>query len=225
VGVALTSGALAVVELVGLPGTGKTTVARALASLDAVQVRSRYRTWDAAPAYARSAIRLAPAIASPSRGSSWRDRRRLVRLASSEAIVDRSARAPGITTLVFDQGPVFLLRQLAAAGPPVAGLRAVYMDRWASLLDLVVVLDAPDDALVRRARSRQKDHQLKSVPLEDARQALASERRAQTASLEELAAAGDVPVTQIDTSALDIDETVRGVRRCLDQAGARARRH
>jgi len=193
--------------------------------LDPITVRSRYRSWDAVPAYARSAIRLTPAMVSTTRGSSWRDRRRLLRLASSELLVDRSAREPGVTTLVFDQGPVFLLRQLAGAGAPIASLRATYVARWASLLDLVLVLDAPDEVLLRRTRARQKDHRLRNVPLDDALRGLAAERRSQLAALEELGEAGEVPVLQIDTSSLTIGETVRAVERCLDRTRSHERRY
>ena len=218
------AGPIAVVELVGLPGAGKTTVARALAALETVVVRSRYRAWSTVPAYAHTAIRLAPAMASSLGGSSWRERRRLLRLASSEGVLLRARRDPGVATVVFDQGPVYLLRQLAAPRDPVAALRAVYLERWASLMDLILVLDASDEVLLGRTRTREKDHRLKDAPIEDARRGLAEERRSQTRVLDELVEVGAVPVRHIDTTDSRIEETVRAVERSLRETGSRAER-
>lgn len=206
-------------ELLGLPGAGKSTVARALAATGAVTVRSRYRSWGQVPAYVRSAVRLAPTLATAARSeSSWRDGRRLLRLASSEGIVHRSRRDPEVTAFVFDQGPIFLLRQISdgSAAGSVAELRARYLRLWAETLDLVVVLDAPDDTLLGRIRSRDKGHQLKGIGPVEARRGLSAERRAQRDVLDEVAAAGPVRIRTIDTSNSGVDETVAAVRRCID---------
>jgi broad-specificity NMP kinase len=217
-------GDVVLAELLGLPGSGKSTVARALAATGAVMVRSRYRSWGQVPAYVRSAVRLAPTLATAPRSrSSWRNGRRLLRLASSEAIVNRSSSDPGVTALVFDQGPIFLLRQISdGAAGSVAESRARYLRLWADTLDLVVVLDAPDDALLERIRSREKEHQLKEIGLDEARRGLAAERCAQQAVLDELAFAGPVKIRTIDTSNAGVDDTVTAVRRCIDEIASPA---
>ena len=215
----------AVVELLGVPGVGKTTVARALAARGSVDVQSRYRSWRNVPPYVMSAIALAPALVSAlTNGSSWRDRRRLVRLRSSASMPGRSMRR-GRTAFVFDQGPVFLLKQLAdedEPGEPVAGRRRNDLRRWAHTLDLAIVLEASDDVLLRRIRERDKDHPVKRATLDEAGRALAFERRSLTSVLDELARAGPVRIEHVDTTDASIAQVTDAVMRSISAIRASA---
>ena len=68
---------------------------------------------------------------------------------------------------VLDHGPVFRLARLRAFGPPVTREAAFcrWWERsialWGGLLDAVIVLDAPDDVLVERIRTREERHRMK----------------------------------------------------------------
>jgi adenylate kinase family enzyme len=201
-------GSARLVEVLGLPGTGKTTVVRALASHDGIEVRSRYRSLDNAPAYAAAAVRCAPMLfASP---PAWPDRNRIVRAESSWAIARRAFRGR-TDALVFDQGPLFLLKQVsetARRSRAIAVWRADRLRRWGRTLDLVVLLDAPNDVLVRRIHDRPKDHVLRDIPEDVAVRALDADRRSFDALLADLSRGGPVRIERLDTSAAPVEATV-----------------
>lgn len=210
---------IAVIELLGLPGAGKTTVVQAVASTGTVAVMSRYRSLANVPAYSMAALRLAPALASGSwKGCSWRDRNRLIRLESSRSIVRRHARSRA-DAFVFDQGPVFLLKQLSgsdcARSTAAEARRVEILRRWGRTFDLALVLDAPDDVLLQRVRSRGKRHPLQDMSDDLARQALDAERRSLELLLEELRGYGTVRTQRIDTSESSQGATEAAVLRSI----------
>ncbi len=214
-------GSARLVEVLGLPGAGKTTVVQAIASRDGIVVRSRYRSLDNVPAYAAAAVRLAPMLlASP---AAWPDRNRIVRAESSWAIARRSMRG-GADAVVFDQGPLFLLKQVsetARRSRAIAAWRAQRLARWGRTLDLVVLLDAPNDVLVRRIRDRAKEHVLRDIPEDVAVRSLDADRRSFDALLADLCRGGPVRVERLDTSSAPIDATVEAtLRRISTFAGA-----
>ena len=213
-------GTIAVVEVLGLPGSGKTTVVDAISRSPSVEVMSRYRSPSNVFPYAMEAFKLLPVLV-PSlwQGRSWRERNKLIRLASSGSIVRQRARGTTARAFVFDQGPLFLLKQLSAdAGPPdaIERRRRRLASAWARTLDLALVLDAPDDVLLERIRGRDKGHQLRGEPDGPARIALASERHCIERLLGELAVEGAVRVHRVDTSTSAVADTaaalLRGVR-------------
>ena len=215
----------AVVEVLGLPGSGKTTIVRALSQTDAVLTMHRYRSWGNVGAYVASSIRLAPSLMTASRhGASSRDLRRLIRLGSSDAVLRRNRRRKAVRAVVLDQGPVFLLRQIVASAgssaEPIPRIRSGYVRRWANALDLAVLLDASDDVLLARTREREKHHPLKDMGLDEARHELAAERRSLEEVLREISAAGSVRIRVLDTTDASVGETVGTVLRCIDAVGA-----
>lgn len=203
---------MAVVELLGLPGSGKTTVVDAIASPRNIEVMSRYRSWSNVPAYSTSALRLAPGLARAllSNECSWRDCNKMIRLESSSSIVRRHARR-GSRALLFDQGPLFLLLQLdgsqGSRSSAVRNGRAALLRRWGRTLDLVLVLDAPDDVLLDRIHRRGKRHALQGVDHDSARRSLDAQRETFERLLGELPSHGNVRTERIDTSSSSVSAT------------------
>jgi hypothetical protein len=214
---------IAVIEVLGLPGAGKTTVVEAIASTGTIAVMSRYRSLANVPAYSMAALRLAPALASGSwKGCSWRDRNKCIRLESSRSIVRRHARG-GADAFVFDQGPLFLLKQLSGNGcarSATEARRVEFLRMWGRTLDLALVLDAPDDVLLQRVGGRDKRHPLQDMSDDLARQALDAERRSFELLLEELRGYGTVRTLRIDTSGSSVRDTGAAVLRSIAAVAA-----
>ena len=220
--VATREGPIAVVEVLGLPGSGKTTVVDAIAQHGGIAVMSRYRSSANAIPYAMAALELVSVLV-PSlwQGRSWRERNKLIRLASSRSIVRRRARGDTTGVFVFDQGPLFLLKQLEG-GPPdaIERRRRRLAACWGRTLDLALVLDAPDDVLLERIRGRDKDHLLRDESDASARAGLATERRSIERLLEELGAEATLRVQRVDTSAFTVANTTAALLRDVRVAAA-----
>ena len=97
--VATRKGQIAVVEVLGLPGSGKTTVVEAVSQNRGIEAMSRYRSPANAVPYAVAALELLPVLV-PSlwQGRSWRERNKLIRLASSRSVVRRLHSIRRVTT-------------------------------------------------------------------------------------------------------------------------------
>ncbi len=99
----------------------------------------------------------------------WDETRHMVRLRT----LSRALRQPDSSRrdlLILDEGPVFALAWLRGFGNDVLReeISSEWWDavlrEWASLMDVVVVLDAPDAMLAQRIRARGIDHQVKYFP-------------------------------------------------------------
>ncbi len=211
---------LVVVELLGLPGAGKTTVVEAIASSGTIEVMSRYRSLANVPAYSMTALRLAPALARarPWKESSWKDCNKMVRIESSLSIVRRHVRR-GAAAFAFDQGPLFLLGQLEGSdgsrSAAIEARRVEILRRWAGTLDLALVLDAPDDVLLQRIRHRAKRHALQDMSDDVACRSLDVQRRSFDLLLEEIRSYGAVRTQRIDTSTSSVSATGAAVLRSI----------
>ena len=101
-----------------------------------------------------------------SRSLLWRETRHIVRLQTLyRALQTPSWSSPEI--LIFDEGPVFSMAWLRGFGhetmrqPPSAEWWRTAVRDWASVIDMVVVLDAPDRLLAERIRTRAHEHEVK----------------------------------------------------------------
>jgi predicted ATPase len=198
-----------VVEIVGPPGAGKTTLLEALRrSRPDIHVphrrRARYVAWFIATGLVSTPIPVArPAAAR----LGWRERMIMVHLGALHHLVQASTTRHSVT--LFDQGPVFMLTRLhGCAIHELTSTRiqrwwAMHLGRWASTVDTVIRLDAPDTVLMERIRARAKWHVIKSQPEADAREFLRAFRRTSDVILSRLSGGG-VRVATFDTSQLDV---------------------
>ena len=153
------------VEIAGVAGAGKSTLARRLSRGEGdVRVGDFIHT--RTPAHLRYVVhslpRIAPILAGtlgPGPRLSWPEAKLLVYVTEWHRFLCSRAEYEGGVTLL-DQGPLYALVRLKAQGKNVTG-RAAFerwwnemLEQWASHLDLVVWLDAPDAVLWERINGR-----------------------------------------------------------------------
>jgi hypothetical protein len=102
----------------------------------------------------------------------WDETRHMVRLQTLQRSL-RQGESLSQGALIFDEGPVFAMAWLRGFGhqvlraQPSAEWWQAALAEWASLIDAVVVLDAPDRLLARRIRTRPHEHEVKDFPDHD----------------------------------------------------------
>jgi hypothetical protein len=202
-----------VVELVGAPGTGKSTVAAEIATVPGVVLLKDHRPTDL-PALAWSAMTAGrPVVSRPPDGVS---RRRWVAWLGRVGAAPRCVRrrlASGAHAVVLDQGPVYTLGRMAGpadADPAVARWQRARLSECRRLLDVVVLLDGDTELLTGRIRSRAKFHPAGDLPLAATRAFVDCERAASRRVVDLVAATGGI-VVRLD-AARPLAENVAAVR-------------
>ncbi len=194
----------ALVELVGAPGAGKSTVFGALREADdrivtpPILTRRLY-----APRFSgHVAVTLADFTRRGAVDRGWYPT--LVAMAAAlralPPVLDRWPAADDV--MVFDQGPLFTLTRPRLMQDRLRGWWDPTFDRWARLLDVVVWLDAPDEVLTERIEGRPKEHRLKGADADRAVGWLARDRELHRRMLERAESAPGGPrVLRFDTAA------------------------
>jgi hypothetical protein len=214
----------AVVELLGAPGAGKSGLADALAALDGVTVVKDHSRGDLS-ALAWSMARSWPVAVAPPPDV---DRRRWVSWAARVTAAQHVARhrmAHGARTVVFDQGAAYtLVRMMPLRERPHGS--AWWTQRCvetASLLDLLVIVDADTPTLAKRLRGRHKPHHADGLDAESLHAYLDGERRDVHRVADALAREG-AEVLRLVTTELTVERQVALVRRALGQRAPQAAR-
>jgi thymidylate kinase len=210
-----------VVELVGPAGAGKTTFCSALGrSTERILLKKAPNTAVRADRIFFLRYGLQAAFTcfrlSALNGENF-FRRKLAWITILEGwphVLQKIKAQPG-NIIILDQGPVYILTKLnmVASGGLNGGdgekwWRRIYRE-WASVLDVVVLLDASNSSLTDRIRSRPKWHIMKDQPDDEVFHFLGNYRQAYERVLSRLTAYGDHPrVLSIKTDQEALDNSV-----------------
>jgi hypothetical protein len=195
------------VELVGPAGAGKSTLARQCAAADPA-VRTDLSLWGLSRlrlfAGAVELLPTAAAAALSARPLGWAELWQMVRIGALWTAVKRARAESGCAVMLLDEGPVFGFTWLRVFGrsetdPVRSRWRERALFRWASILDAVVRVEAPDTVLAWRIRSRAKAHMVKDQTDYGIRRFAACFRRAFERIIGDLAAVRPLPVVALRT--------------------------
>ena len=200
------------IEIVGVAGAGKSTLARTLLARHPVCrladfIHARVPShWPYFAHSAPGAARLLAHALRPPRPS-WDELKLYVY--ASEWHRYLAAREDRSSVTLFDQGPFFALACLLWGGSavtdssPFRRWRQGSAARWARELDLVVELTAADEVLLARIDAREKAHVAKGRSPREAARILAAHRHAYAEVLGDVE--GSIRVLRFDTSRRSAD--------------------
>jgi thymidylate kinase len=165
-----------VVEIVGPAGAGKTTLYQALGCrTEAIRMGNfpDVRKIPDAPFFISNGIQLIPNLLRIYR----RDSRQLTRrefawmsILNGWPAILRKESKDDTKVIILDQGPLYLLAEMRMFGPEYLRQKAaesLWQDlyrRWITTVDMVVWLDAADEVLLDRIRTRDQEHIVKTEP-------------------------------------------------------------
>jgi len=211
-----------VAELVGAAGTGKSTLSLRLAGQPGVLRASVWklpRGW-----WLYNALRSLPtlfALCVRARALPWADMRYMIRLRTLHHLVQRRRARASAPLVILDEGPVFALAWLRlfgdqrAAGRTMARWRRTVIRDWASTVDVVVLLDAPDAVLAGRIRTRDQPHRVKSGSDGEISRFATAYREAFGEVIAALTAANGVRVVRLGSDGEAVDRTVDRLQQLL----------
>lgn len=220
---------LLIMELVGPAGAGKTTLSRVLSLRNpAIQIGSEIELQKLkyAPVFLSNFISLLPIFLRQLRyGQSfaWDEIKYLVYLKGWYQVLMQEA-GVGDAAILLDHGPVFKFATLREFGPEK--LKADGFEKWwdnmfkqwASRLDIVIWLDAPDSVLEKRINSRDQRHLVKGKAESEITHFLARYRTSYEQTLAQLRAHEGPLLLQFDTSRTSIDQVADEILSTMNTA-------
>lgn len=206
-----------IIEIVGPAGAGKTTLLQELIRCNdkiLVGPELELRKTEHLPVFVSQAPFLLPVILrgdKSCRWCTWDEIKYMIYLQGWPRVL-RQQTGSNCTTIVLDHGPIFKLATLNEFGPenlksPEHKLWWQSMiNQWASELDLVIWLDAPDLILQERINKRSQKHAIKGMADHEAHEFLARYRKSYEQILKRITSDGGPALLKYDTSLLSIEE-------------------
>lgn len=206
-----------IAELVGPAGAGKTVMLRALGERHAgIRAGLSIHRARFLPAITRASLALLPTcieVLRDDRRSIWPVLLQLMRLRILPTVLaSRLSRGP--SAIVLDEGPLFSLARLSVfqrAHESRTRLGRAWqeqLDRWTRLLDVVIWLDAPNEILMQRIRTRFKPHMIKEDPDHAMMEFLSQYRQAYDEIRGRLTAVGRARMIDVDTATVSAEQAV-----------------
>jgi thymidylate kinase len=199
---------LRLVELMGPPGSGKSTVFELLLARDeTIEERPTLRQREHAGIVATSLVTALATLAWRRAIARGERREQLQMMTYLQAMPRIFAASADGHAIVFDQGPLFFLTRPSLMSKRLQPWRRRMLDTWAPLLDLVVYLDSDDALLRERINNRQKRHTLKGADSRTTLEVLTSNRQVYERAIDDVAARpGGPAILWFDTSSHSADE-------------------
>jgi gluconate kinase len=217
------------VEIAGVAGAGKSSLARALRS---AQPACRFagpfeaRKIGHLPFMAHSLPRLAPIAAAnlrTGRSLTWTEAKLLIYAMEWPRYLARRKEYRDRVT-ILDQGPTYALATLGVTEVPIAGCESLgtwwntTVETWSRELDAIVWLDAPDPVLRERINQREQPHGIKGKPVEVGYRFMATYRRSFDQVFDRMALTGGPEILRYDTSLRSTEEILAEVSEQLAAA-------
>ncbi|MGH8685518.1 MAG: hypothetical protein ACREUM_09245, partial [Nitrosospira sp.] len=185
----------------------------ALSQHDRIQPIGGFRCKKYIPFYAANAILLVPIILCHYAAErTWRQINRMIRLKAAHQILKRQT-SNSTSIIVLDQGPVYTLTTLfedeKAKGQRFDAWWNSTLSEWATMLDMVIWLDAPEEVLLERIRTRDKWHLIKEKSDQEARDFLVRFRTLCKGVIDKLTESSGTKVVSYDTSRCPLPQIIK----------------
>jgi deoxyadenosine/deoxycytidine kinase len=198
-----------VAEIIGVAGAGKSSLLNELHRRDSgLRVHFKLRKSSAAWPLLYSTVRSLPVLTELVKRACLKDRseaRQVARLEAIRRILTRE-RQRDDHPILLDEGPIYVLGRLqrATQSVPSGGAYAAWLagsyDYWSSTISTVIWLDAPNDVLCERIRTRQKRHRMQRKGPDELRGFLELYRSAYEEVVASLELRGPVRALRIDSN-------------------------
>lgn len=219
-----------IVELIGPAGAGKSTLLRALRrhdpQLSFFADRLPARKPENIPFYLENGLRALPMLGRLYYQGTRLSREEVSRILYLQGMPRFFSHqlSPHLPTVV-DQGPIFELTQLQAFGTTALHTAVnqpwweQLYQQWANRLLLAVWLDAPDEVLLPRIRSRAQEHRIKHLADQAATAMLARYRQTFGSVMAQLQRHAQIPIlrlmsaeTAVETLAAQVSDAIQMYR-------------